>query len=184
MDGKFGSASSPEEAPLGADNRLNPEERIRKLRALSWTGIYGLVAFVFITVLAIPNSRLLPPLSAKAREILGASPPIELIAVALIIYIFSALTLTLARIAKGQGDYRGWPHLFYIASFYVFFSFAEAGSETYWAVFVSGLVIMGLENYQIRSWCGDQIREELRKAKLGKLGEGIQNAERRTQNKP
>ena len=166
MDRKNPNASPSEEAPPGADNRLNPEERIRKLKALSWTGTYGLVAFVLITVLAIPNSRLLPPLSAKAREILGASPPIELIGVALIVYIFSALTLTLARIAKGHGDYRGWPHLFYTASFYVFFSFAEAGSETYWAVFISGLVIMGLENYQIRSWCAEQINEELRKAKL------------------
>ncbi len=169
MDEKQDSASPSGEAPSGADDRYDVEGRVRKLKAQSRTGSYGLAAFVLLTVLAIPNSRLLPPLSARVREILGASPPLELIGLALIIYVFSALTLTLARIAKGQGGYRGWPHLFYIVSFYVFFSYAEAGSETYWAVFVSGLVIMGLENYQIRSWCADQIREEERKAKKTKL---------------
>lgn len=166
MDREKLDTSPPEEASPGAGDQLDPEERIRKLKNLSWRGAYGLVAYVLITILAIPNSKLLPPLSEKAREILGASPPIELIGVALIVYIFSALTLTLARIAQGHGEYRGWPHVFYLSSFYIFFSFAEAGDETYWAVFVAGLVIMGLENYQIRSWCAEQIKEEKRKAKL------------------
>ncbi|MDT8395162.1 MAG: hypothetical protein RRA32_01785 [bacterium] len=170
MDEKQGSASPPsEEAPSGLDKRFEAEGRIRNLRAQSRTGSYGLAAFILITVLAIPNSRLLPPLSAKVREVLGASPPLELIGVALIVYVFSALTLTLARLAKGQGGYHGWSHLFYIASFYIFFSYAAAGSETYWAVFVSGLVIMGLENYQMRIWCADQIRKEERKVKKAKL---------------
>lgn len=169
MEDQNDSPSSQGEASTSVNGSRDMAQRIRKLRSMSRAGAYGLAAFLLITVAAIPNSRLLPPLSERVRQILGASPPLELIAAALIIYVFSALTLTLARIAQAKGGYKGWSHLFYIACFYIFFSFANAGSETYWAVFVSGLVIMGLENYQLRSWCAEQIKEELRRAKLKDL---------------
>ncbi|UCG38061.1 MAG: menaquinol oxidoreductase, partial [bacterium] len=85
------------------------------------------------------------------------------ISLALVVYVFSALTLTLSRIMQGSGVYRGWSHLFYITSFYVFYGFSGTMQETYWAVFVSGLVILGLENYSIRTFCGEAISEEREK---------------------
>ena len=45
--------------------------------------------------------------------------------------------------------------------------FAGTLRETYWAVFVSGLIIMGLENYLIRTWASEEIRKEERKRERG-----------------
>lgn len=129
-------------------------------------GGWGLIAFVIVSVLAIPNSNLLPALSESVRRFLGAAPPSNFISIALIIYAFSALTLILARIAQGSGQYKGWSHLFYITAFYIFFGFAGTLRETYWAVFVSGLLIMGLENYLIRTYVSEEIRKEKRKQEM------------------
>jgi hypothetical protein len=125
-------------------------------------GGWGLAAFVVVSFLSIPNSYLLPALSESVRRFLGAAPPSYLISIALIVYSFSALTLILARIAQGSGTYKGWSHLFYIAAFYIFFGFAGTLRETYWAVFVTGLLIMGLENYLVRTYVSEEIKKEER----------------------
>lgn len=144
------------------------QERIRELRARARMGGWGLVAFVVISVLSIPDSYLVPALSDSIRQFLGEAPPSNLISIALVIYAFSALTLILARIAQGSSVYKGWSHLFYLTSFYIFFGFAGTLRETYWAIFVSGLLIMGLENFLVRSWVSEEIGREERK--LGRGG--------------
>ncbi len=144
------------------------QERIRVLRARARKGGWGLAAFVVVSFLSIPDSNLLPALSETVRRFLGAAPPSNLISIALVIYAFSALTLILARIAKGSATYKGWSHLLYIASFYIFFGFAGSLRETYWAVFVSGLLIMGLENYLVRNYVLEEIRKAERNLEKGK----------------
>lgn len=144
------------------------QERIRELRARARMGGWGLVAFVVVSVLSIPDSYLVPALSDSIRQFLGEAPPSNLISIALVIYAFSALTLILARIAQGSSVYKGWSHLFYLTSFYIFFGFAGTLRETYWAIFVSGLLIMGLENFLVRSWVSEEIGREERK--LGRGG--------------
>jgi hypothetical protein len=144
------------------------QERIRSLRGRARMGAWGLAAFVIVSVLSIPNSYLLPALSESIRRFLGAAPSSNLISIALIVYAFSALTLILARIATGSGSYKGWSHLFYISAFYIFFGFAGTLRETYWAVFLSGLLIMGLENHLLRTYVSEEIKREegrLRRAK-------------------
>ena len=144
------------------------QERIRALRGRARMGAWGLAAFVIVSVLSIPDSYLLPALSEPIRRFLGAAPSSNLISIALIVYAFSALTLILARIATGSGSYKGWSHLFYISAFYIFFGFAGTLRETYWAVFLSGLLIMGLENYLVRTYVSEEIKREegrLRRAK-------------------
>ena len=148
------------------------EGRISKLRSLARQGGWGIASFVIISVLAIPNFNAVPPLPEKVRLLLGSAPKAEFISMALVVYVFSALTLTLARIMQGTGTYRGWSHLFYIAVFYLFYGFAGALEETFWAVFVSGLIILGLENFAIRTYCNEIIEEE--KERL----EGIRGSER------
>ena len=88
-------------------------------------------------------------------------PCLPVIGIALVVYVFSALTLTLARITQGTGNYRGWSHLFYITAFYIFYAFAGAIEDTFWAVFTAGLIILGLENYAIRTYCIETIQDEM-----------------------
>ena len=160
----------PAEVKKEADDpTLEAQVRIRNLRAKARVGGWGLVAFVVVSIFSIPDSYLLPVLPESIRRFLGAAPPSNLISVALVIYAFSALTIILARIAQGSGAYKGWSHLFYITAFYIFFGFAGTLRETYWAIFVSGLLIMGLENYLVRTYVGEEIKKEerrLRKAKF------------------
>jgi len=148
---------------------LEAQEKIRNLKGRARMGAWGLAAFVVVSVLSIPDSYLLPALSESIRRFLGAAPSSSLISIALIVYAFSALTLILARIAQGSGSYKGWSHLFYISSFYIFFGFAGTLRETYWAVFVTGLLIMGLENYLVRTYVGEEIRKEQRKLEKERL---------------
>lgn len=149
--------------------RVEIEGRIRVLRRQARKGAWGLVLFVLISFLAIPNLKILPPLPEKVIQILGAPPKPEWVGIALVVYVFSALTLTLARIMQGSGTYHGWSHLFYISSFYIFFGFSEGVRESFWAVFVSGLLILGLENYAIRTHSREIIEKE--KERLEKIEE-------------
>ena len=171
-DDRIGAPRAPHEAdrtnnPDTAD--LEPLERIRILRAKARMGGWGLAAFVIVSVLSIPDSYLLPTLSESVRRFLGAAPPSKLISFALIVYAFSALTLILARIAQGSGSYKGWSHLFYITAFYVFFGFAGTLRDTYWAVFLSGLLIMGLENYLVRTYVSEEVKKAEREMERRKL---------------
>jgi len=169
-DDRTSAPRVPDEVNRDSDNTgPSTQARISRLRARARMGGWGLVAFVFVSVLSIPDSHLLPALSGPVRRFLGAAPPSNLISIALIVYAFSALTLILARIAQGSGVYKGWSHLFYITAFYIFFSFAGTLRETYWAVFVSGLLIMGLENYLVRTYVGEEIKKEEREIEKKKL---------------
>lgn len=144
-------------------------DRIRELKARARMGSWGLIAYVIISILSIPDNYLLPALSESVRRFLGAAPPSNLISIALVVYAFSALTLILARIAQGSGDYKGWSHLFYLTSFYIFYGFAGTLRETYWAIFVSGLLIMGLENYLVRTYVAEEIKKVEREIKRAKF---------------
>ena len=144
-------------------------DKIIKLKSRARVGSYGLIAYVIISILSIPDNYLLPALSESVRRFLGAAPPSNLISIALVVYAFSALTLILSRIAQGSGDYKGWSHLFYITSFYIFFGFAGTLRETYWAIFVSGLLIMGLENYLVRTYVAQEIKKTERESKKAKF---------------
>ena len=169
-DDQTGVPLVPTELDKDADSKASDaQERIRDLRARARMGGLGLAAFVVVSFLSIPDSYLLPALSESVRRFLGAAPPSYLISIALIVYAFSALTLILARIAQGSGSYKGWSHLFYISAFYIFFGFAGTLRETYWAVFVTGLLIMGLENYLVRTYVGEEIRKAERELEKGKI---------------
>ena len=116
---------------------------------------------MLVSVFAIPNFPFLPRISDSVRTVLGEPPPVGWIHVALVIYVFSALTLTMARTVETVDKYRGFMQLFFLSSFYVFYGFADGLAENYWAVFVSGLSIMGLENYLIRNYCKEAISREM-----------------------
>ena len=169
--------SSPETLSDSDRSRVEIEARIRVLRHQARKGGWGLLLFVVISVLAIPGFNAFPALPQKVRQILGAPPKLEWISMALAVYVFSALTLTLGRIMQGSGAYRGWSHLFYISSFYIFYGFAGGMRNSFWAVFVSGLIILGLENYAIRTHSNEVIEAE--KERLEKISESAESGVRR-----
>ena len=112
-------------------------------------GVYGLSAFVLLSLAATGIQGAVPHIPYAWREKLGAAPPVELIAIALCIYAFSALLLLLARFAETDHRYRAWPHLGYLGGFYFFFFYAEALPQYFPALMGTGATLFLLEYYRM-----------------------------------
>ncbi|MDY0189863.1 MAG: hypothetical protein RBR22_03935 [Desulfuromonas sp.] len=152
-----------------ADKR-SPQQRLARiqahidtLHALSRQGLWGLLTFVLISLLVVyfQDANLLANVSQGTREFLGKPPSAKFINLALAVYSFSALILTLSRLSDGAETYRGWSHIGYLTGFYMFYFFANAVRVNAMAVVVSGLTILGLEYYSVRSFTSASIRREL-----------------------
>lgn len=167
--------SSPQKtgnvAPEVAHHQWYLKERIRTLHALSRRGIWGLLLFLTLSLGAVQEFSFLPPLTEEMRQWLGPAPPVRMISIALVVYSFSALILTLSRIWNGSGSYRGWSHLGYLGAFYGFYGFADALGENFFAVFIAGLTILGLEYYHIRTYCNEALARERERASAELPGE-------------
>lgn len=151
----------PLDTPNRAETAAAPgRERIRRLHRLAYRGLWGMAAFLALSLVAFNHGWLLPPISDGARAVLGKAPPTNLISIALVVYSFSALVLILSRMSTGQGKYKGWSHLAYLGAFYVFYHYGNALDANFWAVFAAGLTIMALEHYQMWTFCTEAIRKE------------------------
>jgi hypothetical protein len=146
---------------------MNPEEareqalrNIRNLQALRRKGRTALVLFIVVSLVAMLHFMLLPAFPQEIRVFLGAPPPTWLITLALSLYGFSALVLTLGRLTQGEGSFHGWSHLGYISSFYAFFYYAGELADYFWGVFTAGLTIMVLENYRLAVYADEGMRRE------------------------
>ena len=116
--------------------------------------------FILLSIVALPDFSLLIFLDESIRAALGHPPPANLISALLILYIFSAIILTLSRMMSGSGQCSGLSHVGYLAGFYFFYHFSGALTENFWAVFASGVTILGLESYHIWIYCSEEIEKE------------------------
>jgi hypothetical protein len=144
-------------APAGSCQDI--QARISRLRILGRRPWWVLAGFTLISALAIPGF-LLPPVTPEMRAVLGPPPPLILINLALVVYTFSALILSLARMMSGADAARCWVPLLYIAPFYFFYYVAEALRENYWAIFAAGLTVSGMECYRCWTWAKESLQEE------------------------
>jgi hypothetical protein len=159
------------------DGRLEAcSMRIKGLRGRTVQGALGMVLFVLLSLLALRVEALFPVIPAGLRRFLGASPSTDLINIALVIYSFSALILILSRMMGGDLRYRGWAHLGYLGGFFLFYLYAEALPENFWAIFAAGMTIFALEYYNLWTACQEEIRREEKLMRFlsaqGKPGEG------------
>jgi hypothetical protein len=156
-----------EPSPSQADTPDAGRARIQRLQVLARRGLWGMCVFLLVSLAVFSLDSLVPQIPLTVREKLGASPPTNLISLALVVYSFSALILTLSRISSGNGKYKGWSHIGYLSGFYAFYFYAEALHTNFWAVFAAGITILALEYYQIWGFCMENIRleeENLQKA--------------------
>lgn len=151
-----------------ADKR-SPQQRLARiqahidsLHALSRQGLWGLLTFVLLSVVVVyfQDTNLLANVSQETREFLGKPPSAKLINIALAVYSFSALILTLSRLTDRTETYRGWAHVGYLTGFYMFYFLANAVKVNAMAVVVSGLTILGLEYYSVHSFASASIKRE------------------------
>jgi hypothetical protein len=136
------------------------EARIRNLERTAGNGLWGTVLFLLISFAAFDGFSILPNLPDSVRQKLGAPPPIDLISLALVIYAFSGIILTLARMTTDTGSYRGFMHAAFLAGFYGFYHLSGGLPDNFWAVFFAGLSVMGLESYHLWTRHGAAIRKQ------------------------
>jgi len=138
------------------------QAHIDSLHILSRQGLWGLLVFILISMVAVyfQDSNILANVSQETRSFLGKPPSPKMINIALAVYSFSALILTLSRLSDRTEVYRGWAHVGYLTGFYIFYLLSNALRVNALAVLVAGSTILGLEYYSIRSFASDAIRRE------------------------
>lgn len=142
------------------DQQSRIEARIRSLERTAGNGLWGMVIFLLVSFAAFDGFAILPDLPVTVREKLGAPPPVDLISLALVVYAFSGIVLTLARMTSGTGSYRGFMHAAFLTGFYAFYHLSGALADNFWAVFLAGTSVMGLESYHLWTRNGASIRKQ------------------------
>lgn len=131
-------------------------KEISRLHRLSARGILALVLFLLVSIFAWWGYLFLPaPETVSAY--LGKPPPARIISLALLLYTFSAIILSLSRLAFGTEHRSSLGHAGYLTVFYLFYYFGKSLEENYWAVFCAGITILGVESYRIRVFCAESI---------------------------
>ena len=136
------------------------EARIRRLERTSGNGLWGMVLFLLVSFAAFDGFAILPDMPDVLRQKLGAPPPVDLISLALVIYAFSGIVLTLARMTSDTGSYRGFQHAAFFTAFYAFYHLSGGLPDNFWAVFFAGVSVMGLESYHLLNRHGTAIRKQ------------------------
>ena len=159
------------QTPGHQDLKSRIEARIRSLERSAGNGLWGTVLFLLVSYSAFDGFSLLPDLPEPIRQKLGAPPPIDLISLALVIYAFSGIILTLARMTSDTGAYRGFMHAAFFTGFYTFYHLSGGLPDNFWAVFLAGISVMGLESYHLWTRSSAAIhkhREMLESLKAGR----------------
>lgn len=153
---------NPEEQQMpGRDDlRQRVEERIKRLERGSASGLWSMVLFLLVSLAAYSGFSFVPDMSDETRRMLGAPPPSSMISLALVVYAFSGIIRTLARMTKNIKPYMGLMHAAFFTAFYIFYHLSGSLPDNFWAVFFAGLSVMGLENFYLLSHSNDAVRKE------------------------
>ena len=142
-----------------------PQSRLRILQSQASRGLWPLVVFAAVSLWASSGFRYLPSLPREWDQVMGRPPPVSWVNPAFILYVFSALVLSLLRMAGEPTPGSGFQHVGYLTAFYGFYYIAGALDDNFWAVLVGGFVILTLECYRNWTYYRHRIREE--RDKLG-----------------
>lgn len=154
------SQGQADEQPGDADRRAAIRKNISRLERRASHGLYILAIFIALSITATQDFSLLPSFPPGVIKALGKPPSAQMISAALLVYLFSAIILTLARMMEGTGKTGGITHLGYLAAFYFFYHFSGDMEVHFWAVFAAGVTILSLESYHLWQYCREEILKE------------------------
>jgi hypothetical protein len=127
-----------------------------RLNRLSTRGILALSLFLGVSILAWCGFFFLPA-PDTVTALLGKPPSAHIISIVLLIYTFSAIILSLSRMTAGIEHRSSFSHVGFLTAFFLFYYFGKSLQENYWAVFGSGITILGVESYRIWNFCAEGI---------------------------
>ncbi len=149
-----------QQMPGRDDLRQRIEARIKRLERASANGLWSMALFLLVSFLAFDGFSMFPSLSDETRRMLGTPPPSEMISLALVVYAFSGIIRTLANMSQNIKPYKGLMHVAFFTAFYLFYQLSGVLSDNFWAVFFSGISVMGLDNYYLWSHSNEAVRKE------------------------
>ena len=166
------SASSAEPAANRWDSPLmqkSIEADIDKLFVDSRKGLWALIIFFAASIVAyqLRDLTLTGCLSTAVREQLGPAPPETLIYILQFVSTFSSLILIAGRIYDGCKPGNSWTpgntwaHLGFRLVFFPLYFIADSLGAHFAIVFVSGIVVLGLQHYNIWNYSSRVIEEKL-----------------------
>jgi len=132
------------------------KEDVDRYHQFSIRGILALSLFIVVSIFAWWGFSFLPT-PDRISALLGKPPSAQVVSIALIVYTFSAITLSLARMSTGIEHRSSFSHVGYLTVFFLFYYCGKSLEENYWAVFGSGMTILGVESYRIWTYCAENI---------------------------
>jgi len=143
-------------ATRGSADALRQEliKDVNRLHRFSIRGILALSLFLVVSILAWWGFFFLPA-PDTVTALLGRPPSARIISIALLLYTFSAIILSLSRMTAGVEHRSSFSHVGFLTAFFLFYYFDKSLVENYWAVFGSGITILGVESYRIWTFCAE-----------------------------
>lgn len=135
------------------------QRAIKRFHTRSHQGIWAIVIFAVVSIVAMLSEQIFPPLSPETKKMLGTPPSSNMVSALLVVYAFSAILLVLGRITNGSPKLTSFSHVGYLICFYAFYYFSGVLIENFWAVLATGMTILSLESYHIWTYSMGQIRE-------------------------
>jgi len=153
------SADSDETRANADTLRQELNREICRLNRFSTRGILAISLFLIVSILAWWGFYFLPA-PDTVTALLGKPPSARIISIALVLYTFSAIILSLSRMASGIEHRSSFSHVGFLTAFYLFYYFDKSLEENYWAIFGSGITILGVESYRIWTFCAESISKK------------------------
>ena len=131
-------------------------KEIEHFKSFSNRGLWAVSLFLLVSMTAWSDFPFLD-LPESVLTALGKPPSSQSISMLLLIYTFSAIMLSLSRMMAGIEHKSSFVHVGYLTGFYLFYHFARALDDNYWAVFGAGMTILAVESYRIWTFCSEKI---------------------------
>lgn len=129
---------------------------IKRLGRFSNRGLWAFSLFILVCMTAWRDFPMLP-LPDTVVAFLGPPPSPHIISIVLLFYTFSAIILSLSRMTAGLEHKSSFCHVGYLTGFFLFYHFAKALDDNFWAVLGSGVTILSVESYRIWSFCREAL---------------------------
>jgi len=129
---------------------------VKHLHHFSNRGLWAFSLYIVVCLMAWRGFPMLP-LPDRVVAALGPPPPAHVISIVLLFYTFSAIILSLSRMTAGIEHKSSFCHVGYLTGFFLFYHFAKALDDNFWAVFGAGVTILAVESYRIWSFCRDAL---------------------------
>ena len=152
--GEQRKASSGNEVINGSvelEDNVNNEASVDDLFNRLRSGLWGLFIFLGASVIALYFNKqsLAGSLPGNAMEMLGSTPPVILVNCVFGASTVSSLISISGRIYHNLEPGNTTTHLWFRIFFYLLYFISGALSDYFNVVFISGLVVLGLQHYNV-----------------------------------